>query len=171
MPEYSSIQLQAKKAGVSSWHVKSDENLIEELLTLGISVVKETEVPATEAPASKKVTFFWKNNRNEEFLIVVKEATQTTSRESRLFASTKSVLVLDESDPIEKKAIKHLRAKAAYKIDFDEIERRNAEVTDAGAKLDDLMALDHKVLAQMVGGAVQDFRKTKGELITELTAK
>ena len=97
-------------------------------------------------------------------------ATKDAPKQIRCFGSTKSVLVLDETNPVEAEAIAYLRAKPNYKKTFDEVDHRNVAASEKGAKLDELMGLDHKVLAQMVGGTVQDFRKSKGELITELQA-
>jgi len=180
--EYTELQLRAKEAGIASWHVKSDEVLQAEMAGENPAVArpepstspveaKEPVVAKEAKPEPEKVTFFWKDNRNKEFSIELRPATKDTPKQIRCFASKGSVLVLDEADPIEAKAIKYLRSKPDYKRTFDEVERRNAEVSDAGAMLDELMELDQKVLAQMVGGAVQDFRKTKGELITELQAR
>ncbi len=124
--------------------------------------------PVVEEEKTNKVTFFWKDNRNQEFSITLSPATKDTAKQIQRFASVGSVLSLNKADPIEAMAIAYLRGRKDYRIAFDEVESRNTSAKGAGAKLDELMALDHKVLAQMVGGSVKDFRKTKGELIIEL---
>jgi hypothetical protein len=121
-----------------------------------------------EAPKTGKVTFFWKDNRNQEFSITTAPATKDAAKQIRCFGSVGSVLSLNEEDSVEAMAIAYLRGRKDYRIAFDEVESRNTSAKGAGARLDELMALDHKVLAQMVGGSVKDFRKTKGELIAEL---
>ena len=181
--EYTELQLKARDAGITSWHTKSEDTLMQELGLM--DAPKITEAPADEpaneipkddpseeeAPADDgKVTFYWKEGRNQRFLITVKEATAQTPKQTVAISSTKSVLVLDSKDPVEAKAIARLRKMPRYKMDFDEVSSRKANVSDKGSRIDELMALDQKTLAQMAGGTVQDFRKTKGELIAELTA-
>lgn len=175
--EYTELQLKAKEAGIASWHVKSDEALTAELNGEAPAVKKPVApVPVAKKPVAKpaptapaqKVTFFWKENRNVEFSIVVKEATKDLARESQFFASVGSVMLLDPTNPIELKAIEKLRNGDGFNREYAEVDHRNVNPSQKGMKLDELMALDHKVLAQMIGGSVQDFRKSKGELITEL---
>jgi len=171
--EYTELQVKARDAGITSWHTKSEDTLMQEL---GLMDAPKEEATADdpskeETPADDgKVTFYWKEGRNQRFLITVKEATAQTPKQTVAISSTKSVLVLDSKDPIEAKAIARLRKMPRYKKDFDEVSSRKANVSDKGARIDELMALDQKTLAQMAGGTVQDFRKTKGELIAELTA-
>lgn len=174
MAEYTELQLKAKEEGIKSWHVKSDEVLAAELAekwaTPPTAPEKEepVEAPKKEEPAEGKVTFYWKDKRNIEFSIETVPASPTTKRQAEYFASVNSVLVLDPSIPIQKQAIDKLRKSPDYKIAFAEVASRRASPDKKGAKLDELMELDHKVLVQMVGGSVQDSRKTKGELIMQI---
>ena len=195
MAEYTELQLKAKEEGIKSWHVKSDEVLAAELAEKWAQTpedendeevieetirtapaktpAKEQETPAKEPenPAKDpegKVTFYWKDKRNCEFSIETVPASPTTKRQAEYFASTNSVMVLDPAIPIQKKAIEKLRKSPDYNIAFAEVDSRRATPDKKGAKLDELMELDHKVLVQMVGGSVQDARKTKGELIMQI---
>jgi hypothetical protein len=173
--EYTELQLKAKKEGITSWHVKSDEQLSDDLAAKWKNdanpIVPEDENDETEvvneAPAGP-VTFYWKNGRNVEFSIETKAATKLSIREAEAFASVNSVLVLDPGNPVHVRAIEKLRKSPQFKTAFDEVDHRNTTADKTGAKLDELMELDHGVLVQMVGGSVQDHRKTKGELITQL---
>ena len=188
--EYTELQLKAKDEGIKAWHVKSDDQLSEELAAKWAQVpedendeevieevVKEAPKPASApvkeapkpAPAPKgKVTFFWKNGRNVEFSIETQAGTETSLRQAESFASTDSVLMLDPAIPVEAQAIAKLQKSPKFKVDFDEVDHRNTSTDKKGAKLDELMELDHTVLVQMVGGSIQDHRKTKGELITQI---
>jgi len=188
--EYTELQLKAKEEGIKSWHVKSDDVLSEELAEKRAKPVAEDEVVVREAPkaapapvapkpappkpeveeAEGNVTFYWKGGRNIEFSIETKAATKISQREAVSFASTDSVLVLDSANPVEKQAIAKLRKDPMFKIDFDEVEHRRVAPDKKGAKLDELMELDKNVLVQMVGGSVQDNRKTRGELIQQIMA-
>lgn len=189
--EYTELQLKAKEAGIKSWHVKNDDQLAEELAAKWAvvpedenneevieEVVKEApkatpkaplkpEEPTPEQPEGK-ITFYWKGKRNVEFSIETQAGTPTSIRQAVSFASKDSVIVLDPSNAVEKRAIEKLRKDPKYLIDFAEVDHRNANPAKKGAKLDELMALDHSVLVQMVGGSIQDHRKTAGELITQL---
>ena len=179
MAEYTELQLKAKEEGIKSWHVKSDEVLAAELAEKWAmpptapepeapAPVKEPEAPKKEEPAEGKVTFYWKDKRNIEFSIETVPASPTTKRQAEFFASVNSVMVLDPAIPIQKQAIAKLRKSPDYNIAFAEVASRRATPDKKGAKLDELMELDHKVLVQMVGGSVQDARKTKGELIMQI---
>jgi len=185
--EYTELQLKAKEEGIKSWHVKSDDQISEELATKWADdaskvvpedendeevieeVVREAPKPAPPTPkAEGKVTFFWKNGRNIEFSIETRVGTATALRQAESFASKNSVLVLDPANPVETKAIEKLRKSPRFKVEFDEVDHRNANPAKKGAKLDELMELERSVLVQMVGGSIQDHRKTKGELIAQL---
>jgi hypothetical protein len=190
MAEYTELQLKAKEEGIKSWHVKSDEVLAAELAEKWATplvpedendevVISETVKEAPKAPPAPsaaapvpegKVTFYWKGKRNIEFTIETAKATPTSLRQATSFASKDSVIVLDPANPVEKQAIEKLRKSPKFKIDFDEVEHRRVTPDKKGAKLDELMELDHKVLVQMVGGSVQDSRKTRGELIQQIMA-
>ena len=169
--EYTELQLKAKAEGVKSWHVKSDDQLSKELATkLGQDAqsLGTADKEAADKEAAGPVTFFWKNGRNVEFSIETKASTPTSLRQAESFASQDSVLVLDESLPVEARAIAKLRNSPKFKVDFDEVNHRRVSPDTKGVKLDELMELDHKVLVQMVGGSIQDHRKTKGELINQI---
>ncbi len=193
--EYTELQLKAKEEGIKSWHVKSDEVLAAELAEKWATppattptaeddnreevvsvVVKEAPkvAPAASpkaapvAAAECKVTFYWKDKRNVEFSIETRKATATSLRQAESFASKNSVLVLDPAVPVEKQAIEKLRKDAKFKVDFDEVDSRRTAPDKKGAKLDELMELDKSVLIQMVGGSIQDSRKTRGELIQQI---
>jgi len=189
MAEYTELQLKAKEEGIKSWHVKSDEVLAAELAEKWatppaapadddnreevVSVaVKEAPKVAAPAPAAAKaegkVTFYWKDKRNIEFTIETRPATPTSLRQAESFASRNSVLLLDPANPVEKQAIDKLRKSPKFKIDFDEVDNRRVTPDKKGAKLDELMELDTSVLIQMVGGSVQDSRKSRGQLIQQI---
>jgi len=172
MAEYTELQLKAKEEGIKSWHVKSDEVLTDELaakLALPPAASIATPAPPTAQPEGK-VTFYWKSGRNIEFSIETRAATKISQREAVSFASKDSVLVLDSANPVEKQAIAKLRKDPMFKVEFDEVDHRRVTPDKKGAKLDELMELDHAVLVQMVGGSVQDSRKTRGELIQQIMA-
>jgi len=170
--EYTELQTKAREAGITSWHTKSEETLMQELGLMTETKVVEPvkEAKTAEPDAEEKITFYWKDGRNQRFLITISEATKDAPKHSVAYASAKSVLVLDPKDKLDAKAIARLRKMPKYKKEFDEVSSRKSEVSDKGARLDELMALDQKTLAQLAGGTVPDFRKTKGELIVELTA-
>lgn len=184
MAEYTELQLKAKEEGIKSWHVKSDDVLAAELAEKWGSPKAEGEndeevvsVTVKEAPKASqpvaakpegKVTFYWKDKRNVEFTIETVKASATENRQAESFASKNSVLILDPAKPVEKQAIAKLRKDPKFKIDFDEVDNRRNTPDKKGAKLDELMELDKNVLVQMVGGSVQDSRKTRGELIQQI---
>jgi hypothetical protein len=189
MAEYTELQLKAKEEGIKSWHVKSDDVLAaelaekwgspkaegendEEVVSVVVKEAPKVDAPPAPAPAAAKaegkVTFYWKDNRNIEFTIETRPATPTSLRQAESFASKNSVLILDPAKPIEKQAIAKLRKDPKFKIDFDEVDNRRNTPDKKGAKLDELMELDKSVLVQMVGGSVQDSRKTRGELIQQI---
>jgi len=173
--EYTELQVKARDAGITSWHTKSEDTLMKDLGLMSDPVKEDSKPKAketdTEAPAApERVTFYWKNGRNQTILIVTQEATKDKKKQSVAIASKKGVLILDPSNPVEAKAIARLRKMPKYKKEFDEVNSRKVVPSEKGARIDELMELDQKTLAQMAGGTVPDFRKTKGELIAELTA-
>ena len=178
--EYTELQLKAKDEGIKSWHVKSDDQLSEELAAkwendaVNSETEEKTEEEAPEETPEEtpevegNVTFYWKNGRDVEFSVETVAATATTARQAEWFYSQDSVLVLDPRIAVQAKAIEKLRKDPKYKVEFAEVAHRRAAVEEKGARLDELMELDHSVLVQMVGGSVQDHRKSKGELITQI---
>lgn len=136
---------------------------------------KSEATPSPSVKVPKDVMFFWKGGRNMTFSVQIgtHKDGDKVFRDMQSYRTKNSTLVLDEvaDAPAIKKLRGHTDNEASGGALFTEVKERRATEGSAGAELTKLMDLPHKTLAQMVGGTVQDFRKTKGDLIAELLKK
>lgn len=86
--EYTELQLKAKDEGIKSWHVKSDDQLSEELAAkwendaVNSETEEKTEEEAPEETPEEtpevegNVTFYWKNGRDVSFQLRLSQLPQ-----------------------------------------------------------------------------------------------
>ena len=121
------------------------------------------DVVATRAP--EQVLYFWIGEKNFEFM-VKKEGEE----HSTIYATKNSVIKLD---PVkDQDAIKKLESHPANEenggSEFKKLDRLFSGVSDEGSKIDKLMEYSHPQLAEMAGGGVENYHKSKGTLIAEI---
>lgn len=175
---------EARELKIKSCHVMGMDRLKEEIEKAKAELENPTPKPETEpvvekepevkAPEKKQVVFFWKDKRNLSFSVpTIMGADKRIVKEGSFYMSENSVLRLNVG--VDDEAIEILRKHRGNEANggnaFAEMDSLVPKDKDQGTNLDKLMALEINTLANMVGGAVADFRKSKGQLITEILAQ